>query len=119
LFAKAIFGVLVCSKIMPMKTLMLLRHAKAGFDLSGQADAERVLTHAGKQDALKLGYKLKGRNDRVDHYLCSPATRTRQTLEAIREAIGEEGTLEIVPCIKHTNLQFWKSFRRQPIVTEI
>jgi phosphohistidine phosphatase len=75
---------------------MLLRHAKAGFDLTGQADAERVLTHSGKQDAIKLAYKLKGRNDRVDLFFCSPAARTRQTLEAITEIMAPGGALELV-----------------------
>lgn len=75
-----------------MKRLYLLRHAKAGFDLTGQADAERVLTHSGKQDAIKLGYKLKGRNEDIDLFLCSPALRTRQTLEAIMEVTGYSDT---------------------------
>ncbi len=71
-----------------MKKLYLLRHAKAGFDLTGQADAERVLTHGGKQDAIKLGYKLKGRNEDIDWFKCSPALRTRQTLDTITEVTG-------------------------------
>jgi phosphohistidine phosphatase len=75
---------------------MLLRHAKAGFDLTGQADAERVLTHAGKQDAIKLAYKLKGRNDEVDMFFCSPAARTRQTLEAITDIIAPEGAVMLM-----------------------
>lgn len=79
-----------------MKTLMLLRHAKAGFDLTGQADAERVLTHAGKQDAIKLAYKLKGRNEEIDLFYCSPAARTRQTLEVITEIIAQTGQVELV-----------------------
>lgn len=79
-----------------MKTLMLLRHAKAGFDLTGQADAERVLTHSGKQDAIKLGYKLKGRNEAVDLFYCSPAARTRQTFEAISEIVDLEARYELV-----------------------
>ena len=79
-----------------MKTLMLLRHAKAGFDLSGQADAERVLTHAGKQDAIKLAYKLKGRNHKVDLFYCSAATRTRQTLDVITEIVSHSANIEIL-----------------------
>lgn len=81
-----------------MKRLYLLRHAKAGFDLTGQADAERVLTHSGKQDAIKLGYKLKGRNEEIDWFKCSPALRTRQTLETLMEVTGySDSRLDIVP----------------------
>ncbi len=81
-----------------MKRLYLLRHAKAGFDLTGQADAERVLTHSGKQDAIKLGYKLKGRNEEIDWFKCSPALRTRQTIDAIMEVTGfSDIRLEMTP----------------------
>lgn len=72
-----------------MKRLYLLRHAKAGFDLTGQSDAERVLTHSGKQDAVKLAYKLKGRNERIDLACVSPAMRTRQTLDTLLEISGD------------------------------
>ncbi|MFN3529754.1 MAG: SixA phosphatase family protein [Bacteroidia bacterium] len=83
-----------------MKVLYLLRHAKAGFDLTGMADADRVLTHTGKQDAIKLGYKLKGRNAEIDRFYCSPALRTRQTLELLLEAAGNgEERTEVVPAI--------------------
>jgi len=75
---------------------MILRHAKVGFDLTGQADVERVLTHSGKQDAIKLAYKLKGRNDVVDLFYCSPAARTRQTLDAITEILAPTGVIERV-----------------------
>lgn len=83
-----------------MKTLYLLRHAKAGFDLSGQADGERTLSHGGKQDATKLAYKLKGRNEAIDLVYCSPALRTRQTLDVLHEVGGVVGaTLQIIPSL--------------------
>lgn len=83
-----------------MKTVYLLRHAKAGFDLSGQADAERILSHGGKQDATKLAYKLKGRNEVIELVYCSPALRTRQTLDVLHEVGGAVGAdLQIVPML--------------------
>lgn len=83
-----------------MKTVYLLRHAKAGFDLSGQADAERILSHGGKQDATKLAYKLKGRNEVIELVYCSPALRTRQTLDVLHEVGGVVGAdLQIVPML--------------------
>lgn len=83
-----------------MKRLFLLRHAKAGFDLTGQADADRVLTHAGKQDVVKLAYKIKGRNERIDLAYTSQALRTRQTLDTLLEICGDcfEKT-EVVPSL--------------------
>lgn len=83
-----------------MKRLYLLRHAKAGFDLTGQADGERVLTHSGKQDAVKLAYKLKGRNESIDLVCVSPAMRTRQTLDALLEISGDcFKATEVVPSL--------------------
>ncbi|MBA4303299.1 MAG: hypothetical protein C0424_03630 [Sphingobacteriaceae bacterium] len=86
--------------ITPMKRLYLLRHAKAGFDLTGQSDAERVLTHSGKQDAVKLAYKIKGRNERIDLVCVSPAIRTRQTLDVLLEISGDcILSTEVVPAL--------------------
>lgn len=81
-----------------MKRLFLLRHAKAGFDLTGQADADRILTQAGKQDAVKLAYKIKGRSERIDVAYTSQAMRTRQTLEILLDICGDcIGRTEVVP----------------------
>lgn len=81
-----------------MKRLFLLRHAKAGFDLTGQADADRVLTHAGKQDVVKLAYKIKGRSERIDLAYTSQAMRTRQTLEILLDICSDcFGRTEVVP----------------------
>lgn len=53
------------------------------------SDADRVLTHSGKQDAIKLAYKLKGRNERIDLVCVSSAMRTRQTLDVLMEISGD------------------------------
>ena len=83
-----------------MKRLYLLRHAKAGFDLTGQADADRVLTHAGKQDAIKLAYKIKGRNERIDLVYSSSAMRTRQTMDTLLEICSDcVVRTEVVPAL--------------------
>lgn len=89
-----------------MKTLYLLRHAKAGFDLTGMADADRVLSHTGKQDAIKLAYKLKGRSENIDCFYCSPSLRTRQTLDLLIDVLGEEvSKIEIIPAMYQASEQ--------------
>ncbi len=61
------------------RTLLLLRHGHAA-DPLGVADVERPLSTAGTAQARRLGARPGGH--RVDRVLCSPALRTRQTLDA-------------------------------------
>ncbi len=62
-----------------MKKLLILRHAKAAFESATGEDVDRPLTEAGKQQAQKLGFKLKGRNIHLDVAWVSHALRTQQT----------------------------------------
>ncbi len=62
-----------------MKKLLILRHAKAAFESATGDDVDRPLTETGKQQAQKLGYKLKGRNVQIDVAWVSEALRTQQT----------------------------------------
>jgi phosphohistidine phosphatase len=72
-------------------TLIVLRHAKAADGL-GMADAERPLTGRGRRDAKAAGRHLHDLGLVPGLVLCSPATRTRQTLEALRLDAGAAAT---------------------------
>lgn len=61
------------------RTLLLLRHGHAA-DPVGTADVDRPLSPAGIGQARGRGPRPGGH--RIDQVLCSPAARTRQTLEA-------------------------------------
>lgn len=61
------------------RRLWLMRHAHAGFAAS---DRERPLTAAGLAEARRLGVTIANRG--IERVLCSPATRTRQTADALR-----------------------------------
>ena len=64
-----------------MKTVTLLRHAKAGDrDNPDIADFERPLAARGLKAAPEMGKVLRQRKLRPDLILCSPSVRTRQTL---------------------------------------
>jgi phosphohistidine phosphatase len=79
-----------------MATLIVLRHAKA-VDGLGRSDAERPLTERGRRDAKAAGRHLRGRGLLPEMVLCSPATRTRQTLEGLR--LGPESKVSYEPRI--------------------
>ncbi|WP_424464133.1 SixA phosphatase family protein [Pseudoclavibacter helvolus] len=62
------------------RTLILLRHAKAEHPMTID-DRQRSLAEQGVWDAAAAGDWLREHAPRVDKVLCSPAARTRQTLE--------------------------------------
>ncbi|WP_246074376.1 SixA phosphatase family protein [Nonomuraea terrae] len=63
-----------------MRTLIVLRHAKAA-QPAGLADRERPLTDRGERDARRAGDELRTAGLGPDVVLCSPALRTRRTAE--------------------------------------
>ena len=67
-----------------LKNLFLLRHGKSLWNNTGVPDFERTLNHRGIKDADHLGKYLARTNTVIDLILCSPSTRTRQTLEEVR-----------------------------------
>lgn len=71
-----------------MKRLLLLRHAKTEqANKDTPADFTRALTERGRSDAVTMGQKLAKKSYRPDLILCSPSTRTRQTLELVNQAL--------------------------------
>ncbi|MEV4251848.1 histidine phosphatase family protein [Spirillospora sp. NPDC049652] len=66
-----------------MPTLIVLRHAKAE-DGFGKDDADRELTGRGRRDASAAGDWLRSQGRTPGLVLCSPAVRTRQTLDELR-----------------------------------
>jgi phosphohistidine phosphatase len=71
-----------------MKTLLLLRHAKAANAAAGSADLARDLNELGKEQARVVGRFIKEQKLNVDLVLCSPAARARQTSEPALAAAG-------------------------------
>jgi phosphohistidine phosphatase len=70
--------------------LHLLRHAKSSWADAEQPDRERPLAPRGRRAAGKLAGRLEKLAVRPDLVLCSPAARTRQTLELIRPGLEPE-----------------------------
>ncbi len=71
-----------------MRELILLRHAHAEIASMGQADLDRPLSAQGLAEAEAAGSWLKSQNLVPDCVLCSPARRTRETLEAVLGIVG-------------------------------
>lgn len=75
-----------------MRTLLLLRHAKSSWDNPSLRDFDRPLSPRGYRDAPRIGKELKRRGQMPDLVLSSPATRARQTIEAVLDAAGADIT---------------------------
>jgi phosphohistidine phosphatase len=71
------------------RTLYLLRHLKSSWDDASLADHERPLAPRGRKAGKAMARHLREADVRPELVLCSTATRTRETLDAVRGAIGE------------------------------
>jgi phosphohistidine phosphatase len=71
-----------------VRELVLLRHAHAEPASAGQSDLDRPLSPEGLAEAEAAGRWLAEHKLVPDRVLCSPARRTRETVEAILAAVG-------------------------------
>lgn len=81
-------GILRAETHVHMRTLILLRHAHAEPVGDGQSDLDRALSAEGLAEAEAAGRWLAEQGLSADRVLCSPARRTRETLEAVLGGIG-------------------------------
>ena len=70
-----------------MKTLILMRHAKAGSADPGMGDHDRSLNKRGRSAAPVMAHWLAARGLRPGRVLCSPSRRTRETAALMRNAL--------------------------------
>lgn len=71
-----------------MRELILLRHAHAEAAADGLADMDRPLSAVGQAEAEAAGRWLRDNHLLPDRVICSPARRTRETLEAVLAQTG-------------------------------
>jgi phosphohistidine phosphatase len=74
---------------------MLLRHAKSSWSDPDLPDVDRPLAPRGERAARQIADYLRRNEIRPQLVLCSPARRTRQTLEAIEPSLGETCAVEL------------------------
>ncbi|HEX4695417.1 SixA phosphatase family protein [Sphingomonas sp.] len=71
-----------------MKTLILLRHAKSGWDDRAAPDFDRRLNAKGERAARMMGRHMRDAGIGWDHAIASPAARVVETLAAISHGYG-------------------------------
>ena len=67
--------------MLPLKTLLLIRHAKSSWDIGIKNDFERTLNERGKKDAPAMAERLLLKKINIDAFVSSPATRAKKTAE--------------------------------------
>jgi phosphohistidine phosphatase len=70
-----------------MKTIFLIRHAKASWDDTALPDKDRPLDDRGKRDAPKMGKQLVKHDVKPELILSSPAMRALMTAEIIAKKL--------------------------------
>lgn len=73
-----------------MLRLYIMRHAKSSWAIPGARDFDRELNDRGLQDLVKMSKVMKNERFFPDKIICSSATRTRQTLDAVMNSFPNE-----------------------------
>jgi phosphohistidine phosphatase len=76
-----------------MLTLSLFRHAKSNWDDAGVKDFDRPLAKRGQAAAPRMGAFMATRGLAPELILCSPAVRTRQTLDLALPSLPDGPTV--------------------------
>jgi phosphohistidine phosphatase len=82
-----------------VKRLVFMRHAKAVGASSDLDDRDRVLAERGRADAIRMGQFLREEDCVPAQVLCSPAARTRQTLELVISQLGTKPAVQLVEAL--------------------
>lgn len=79
------------------KQLLILRHAKSDWSANYNRDIERPLNTRGKNDAGLIGSWIAEHHLEPDYILCSPAKRTRSTIDNLSGHIEITGIQTVYP----------------------
>lgn len=80
-----------------MKTLVLMRHAKAENDSPTFEDRDRALSPRGHTDAELVANALAARGHKPELILCSSARRTQETCAHLVEVFGRDSHVRLMP----------------------
>lgn len=84
-----------------MKRLILIRHAKSGWDDAAADDHDRALTDRGRKAAKKIGAWLAQNSYIPDVLLVSDAARTVETHQHLCKGLGQVPNTTFHPLLYH------------------
>ena len=97
-----------------MKTLLLIRHAKSGWDNPSLSDFERTLTERGKTEAKMMAKRLIEKAIKIDTFISSPAKRAKKTAKIfMKELEIDEKNLELLDSLYEASVKdFYDAVKR-------
>ncbi len=92
-----------------MKTLLIIRHAKSGWEDASLADFDRTLTDRGKDDARMMANRMISKSIKIDAFVSSPAKRAKKTAKLFMTEYGmsEKDLLLITSLYEPTVQKFY------------
>ena len=88
-----------------MKTLLILRHAKAVSKDPNLSDHDRPLDKVGENDALHMGKLMKDKDIIPSLIISSTAFRAKTTAELVAKGCGYEGEIFLDQSIYEAKLK--------------
>jgi phosphohistidine phosphatase len=96
-----------------MKTILLMRHAKAERGVPGQRDFDRILAARGNEDALRMGRVLARLAAVPDAIVASPAARAKETAEVAATAMRFAGSIRLESALYNASGEAWLEALRE------
>lgn len=89
-----------------MKTLLIIRHAKSGWDDPSLSDFNRTLTGRGKSDAEVMAKRMIANAIKIEAFVSSPAKRAKKTASLfIKEYEKNEKDLLLIPSLYEPSVE--------------
>ena len=87
-----------------MNQLFLLRHAKSSWASNHLSDFDRPLNNRGRRNAVDLGESFFEKKLKIDHVLCSPSARTKETFDIIQSISNFALDHKFIDSIYHSSV---------------
>ena len=102
-----------------MKTILLMRHAKAVVGVPGEPDFDRVLAPRGHDDAQRMGRAIAKLGVVPDAIVSSPAPRAKETAEDAAKAMKFGGSIRFERSLYDAPGEIWlRAIRAVPASAE-
>jgi len=102
-----------------MKTILLMRHAKAVVGVPGEADFDRVLASRGTDDAVRMGRAIAKLGAVPGAIVSSPAPRAKETAEVAARAMKFGGSIRFERSLYDAPGEVWlTALRAVPAAAE-
>ena len=88
-----------------MNQLFLLRHAKSSWASNHLSDFDRPLNNRGRRNAMDLGESFFEKKLKIDHVLCSPSARTKETFDIIQSISNFASHHKFIDSIYHSSVE--------------